>query len=107
MNRILEEALKKPKINLLCDFKEIPRDLLIEHEDIINEIIKDEINKIHSYFDKNDTKIAQRDKIKCYVLTLIKCMTESLFLSFGTQTISKRQGKIVTTQVLYYISIPS
>lgn len=69
LNALLPKLKKKP-IKSLIEFKNIRRDDLLTDE--CNEVLNEHIDKLVNIFGKNKLKIAQRDSISSYIITVIK-----------------------------------
>ena len=72
LNAILKVINKKP-IDKITEFKDISRNELSQKD--CNDVLEQYLNKIIEYFSKTIILYKNQNKIKLYILTVIKCMT--------------------------------
>ena len=100
LNRILVNINREP-IKDFIDFREVKRsELLIEANEKLVEEMADEIFK---YFNKVRARYSKRETIDHYLLTLLRCMCDEVFLIFQARTLRRWINKKIETCSAYSV----
>lgn len=101
LNVLLKE-LNKPVITELIEFKNIKKDDLLE--DSCTELLYSNFDKIFTVFDKSDLLYSKRDKIKSYIITILKTMVSLCGHDFNSylrnELVHRKKGP---DQVVYWV----
>lgn len=103
LNGILKN-IGKNEITSVFDFKQINRDDLISEEN--EKLYKDMQEEIYEYYGKYNMKYNQKDKVKNYLLILLKAMCNDLKIEFTQASVVRRVGKTTKTSTCFSIGTP-
>jgi hypothetical protein len=101
LNKILVK-LDKTEIQDIKQFKNIKRTDLVNEE--ILKVYEESKEEIHKYFGKYNLKYGQQKVIKNYILTVIRNMSNELFLTFDSKVARGKVGNKVVSYVVYEIT---